>query len=120
MGNIVKVDISEESFNKLNSIYIEAENFIKNFKREDYIEKVVVSTWWRLSSKEVSKFNRKKLKSVLPSYVKCVSYDFDDRLSVWVELTKQGEAIGNIIQLYLAGDEIYLDNYHATVFNDVL
>ncbi len=45
MGNMVKVDISEESFNKLNSIYIEAENFIKNFKREDYVEKVVVSTW---------------------------------------------------------------------------
>lgn len=120
MGNLVKVEMTEEDFNKLNSIFKKAKDFINNFKREDYIDLEVVPTWWGLSSKEISKFNRKKLKNVLPSYVKCVSYDFEDRLSFWVELTKQGAAISNIIQLYLAGDQIYLDDYHAEVLNKLL
>lgn len=120
MGNLVKVTLTEVQFNKLEKVCEEAQTFIDNYSPSKYSHTVTVPTWWGLSSKKVKHFKIEELEKDLPDYLEVKYNILYEKKPPYVSMSDQGFAIKNIIDLYLAGSDIYLDNYHAKVFNKAI
>ena len=61
-----------------------------------------------------------RLEKELPKYVGYRNSIFEDWRNLWVEWTHRGEIIKDIIEMSLAGKDLYLTSEYAKVLNDVL
>lgn len=120
MASLVKVNLTEYQVALLRSEIEDSKLFISKFNCKDYEIKRAVPTWFGMSSEEVKIFDVNRLEKELPKYIDYRYYNFDGRERLWIEWTHEGQIIKDIIEMSLAGKDLYLTNKYAKVLNDVL
>lgn len=120
MTSLVKVNLTEHQVALLRSEIEDSRIFISKFKREDYEITQVVPTWFGMSSREVKSYDVNRLEKELPKYVQYEKYKFNREVFLWVEWTRSGEIIREILEMSLAGKDLYLTSECTKVLNEVL